>query len=112
MTQLAGSPRVEGDDEEDDIDDLDNEFNYGNLDTMGPHQVAEAVLSSRLNIGRGSDCNVRIPTHSEHESPLGSEVPLLTYGEEVNQSEFASRLFNLFIYVCMHVSVCPYGCVL
>ncbi|CAB4283499.1 unnamed protein product [Prunus armeniaca] len=80
--RIKGSPRVEGDDEEDDIDDLDNEFNYGNLDTMGPHQVAEAVLSSRLNIGRGSDCNVRIPTHSEHESPLGSEVPLLTYGEE------------------------------
>ncbi|ONI01822.1 hypothetical protein PRUPE_6G161300 [Prunus persica] len=93
--RIKGSPRVEGDDEEDDIDDLDNEFNYGNLDTMGPHQVAEAVLSSRLNIGRGSDCNVRIPTHSEHESPLGSEVPLLTYGEE--DSEISSDRHALIV---------------
>ncbi|PQP98459.1 Cellulose synthase [Prunus yedoensis var. nudiflora] len=93
--RIKGSPRVEGDDEEDDIDDLDNEFNYGNLDTLDPHQVAEAVLSSRLNIGRGSDCNLRIPTHSEHESPLGSEVPLLTYGEE--DSEISSDRHALIV---------------
>ncbi|KAH0969692.1 hypothetical protein GBA52_028484 [Prunus armeniaca] len=94
----VSSPRVEGDDEEDDIDDLDNEFNYGNLDTMGPHQVAEAVLSSRLNIGRGSDCNVRIPTHSEHESPWDSEIspdrhalivpPYLGHGNRVHPMPF------------------------
>ncbi|CAB4313873.1 unnamed protein product [Prunus armeniaca] len=96
--RIKGSPRVEGDDEEDDIDDLDNEFNYGNLDTMGPHQVAEAVLSSRLNIGRGSDCNVRIPTHSEHDLPWDSEIspdrhalivpPYLGHGNRVHPMPF------------------------
>lgn len=85
MVQIAGSPRVEGDEDEDDIDDLDNEFDYGNLDSLGPHYAAEAAFASRLNAGRGSHPNAsQIPGQSEHEpSPLGSEIPLLTYGEEV-----------------------------
>ncbi|KAJ8765698.1 hypothetical protein K2173_014820 [Erythroxylum novogranatense] len=73
--RLKGSPRVEGDEEEDDIDDLEHEFDYG-LDGMGPEQVAEAMLSSRLNTGG-------VPTNSELESsPPSSKIPLLTYGEE------------------------------
>lgn len=102
MIQLAGTPRVEGDEEEDDIDDLDNEFCYGNLDALGSHQVAEAVLSSHLNVGRGSHYNARIPTHTEHESSLGSEIPLLTYGEEVNQSEILVSSC-LSVHACQHV---------
>lgn len=83
--QIAGSPRVEGDEEEDDIDDLDNEFDYGNADALGPQQAAEAMVSSRLNTGRSSHSNVSgMPTQSEVDSsPLGSQIPLLTYGEEV-----------------------------
>lgn len=81
----AGSPRVDGDEEEDDIDDLEHEFDYGNFDGLGPEQVAEAMLSSRLNTGHASHSNVSgIPTHSELDSsPLSSKIPLLTYGEEV-----------------------------
>ncbi|KAM0976373.1 hypothetical protein FF1_019352 [Malus domestica] len=94
--RIRGSPRVEGDEEEDDIDDLDNEFNCGNLDALGPHQVAESVLSARLNVGRGSNYNARIPAHSEHESsPLGSEIPLLTYGEE--DTEISSNRHALIV---------------
>ncbi|XP_068337212.1 cellulose synthase A catalytic subunit 2 [UDP-forming]-like [Pyrus communis] len=94
--RIKGSPRVEGDEEEDDIDDLDNEFNCGNLDALGPHQVAESALSARLNVGRGSNYNARIPTHSEHESsPLGSEIPLLTYGEE--DTEISSNRHALIV---------------
>ncbi|XP_009350646.2 cellulose synthase A catalytic subunit 2 [UDP-forming] [Pyrus x bretschneideri] len=94
--RIKGSPRVEGDEEEDDIDDLDNEFNCGNLDALGPHQVAESVLSARLNVGRSSNYNARIPTHSEHESsPLGSEIPLLTYGEE--DTEISSNRHALIV---------------
>ncbi|KAH7520772.1 cellulose synthase A catalytic subunit 2 [UDP-forming] [Ziziphus jujuba] len=95
--RIKGSPRVEGDEEEDDIDDLDNEFDYGDFDALGPHQVAEAVLSSRLNTGRGSHFNSSgIPTQSERQSaPLGSEIPLLTYGEE--DSEISSDQHALII---------------
>lgn len=82
--RLKGSPRVEGDEEEDDIDDLDNEFDYGNLDGLGPQEAAEAMHSARLNTGRGYHSNASgIPTFSEREtSPLSPDIPLLTYGEE------------------------------
>ncbi|KAK9272441.1 hypothetical protein L1049_002814 [Liquidambar formosana] len=82
--RIKGSPRVEGDEEEDDIDDLDNEFDYGNLDALGPQHVAEAMLSAHLNTGRGFHMNASgIPTRSELDSsPRGSKIHLLTYGEE------------------------------
>ncbi|CAH2075954.1 unnamed protein product, partial [Thlaspi arvense] len=67
--RIKGSPRVEGDDEEeDDIDDLEYEFDHG----MDPEHAAEAALSSRLNTGRGGS----------ESAPPGSQIPLLTYGDE------------------------------
>lgn len=82
--KFVGSPRVEGDDDEDDTDDLDNEFDYGNLDSFRPHS-ADASFVSRLNTSRGSHRNAsHMNGQSEHEpSRLGSEISLLTYGEEV-----------------------------
>ncbi|KAL3721565.1 hypothetical protein ACJRO7_033979 [Eucalyptus globulus] len=77
--RLKGSPRVEGDEEEDDIDDLDNEFDY---DPSDPQHVAEKTFSSRLNYGRGAHRNASgMPTDVE-SSPLSSQIPLLTYGQE------------------------------
>ncbi|MBA0730750.1 hypothetical protein Golax_023247, partial [Gossypium laxum] len=79
--RIKGSPRVEGDEEEDDIDDLDNEFDYGTLD---PQQVTDAMLTARLNAVRGSQLNSSpMPAHSElYSSPPSSQIPLLTYVEE------------------------------
>ncbi|TYH95375.1 hypothetical protein ES332_A12G101700v1 [Gossypium tomentosum] len=79
--RIKGSPRVEGDEEEDDIDDLDNEFDYGTLD---PQQVTDAMLTARLNAVRGSQLNSsRMAAHSElYSSPPSSQIPLLTYVEE------------------------------
>ncbi|KAJ7945298.1 Cellulose synthase [Quillaja saponaria] len=79
--RIKGCPRVEGDEDEDDIDDLDNEFDY---DALGPQQVSEAMLSGRLNSSASG-----ISTQVKHEaSLLNSEIPLLTYGEE--DSEISS----------------------
>ncbi|PHT55489.1 Cellulose synthase A catalytic subunit 6 [UDP-forming] [Capsicum baccatum] len=73
--RIKGSPRVEGDDEEEEFDDLDNEFD--------PHQTAEAALSARLNIGRGNPNGSVYATPSEMDpAALGTEIPLLTYGQE------------------------------
>lgn len=79
-----GSPRVDGDEEEDDTDDLENEFDIN--DRKDPHHIAEAMLSSRLNIGRGSQAYVSgITTPSEVDSvSVAQEIPLLTYGNEVD----------------------------
>nr|AGV22108.1 cellulose synthase 6 [Betula luminifera] len=95
--RIKGSPRVEGDEEEDDIDDLDNEFDYGNLNGLGPQEGAEAMLYSHLNSGRGYHSNASgIPALSAHEtSPLSSEIPLLTYGEE--DSEISSDRHALIV---------------
>ncbi|KAK6940041.1 Cellulose synthase [Dillenia turbinata] len=79
--RIKGSPRVEGDDEEDDIDDLENEFEY---DRRDPHHIAEAILSARLNVGHSYHANASgITTPSEFDSAAFSpSVPLLTYGQE------------------------------
>ncbi|XP_025689700.1 cellulose synthase A catalytic subunit 2 [UDP-forming] isoform X1 [Arachis hypogaea] len=82
--RIKGSPRVEGDEDEDDIDDLDNEFDYGDPDAFGPMPNSDSLFSGRLNTGRGSNSNISgIPTNLENGSPpVNSEIPLLTYGEE------------------------------
>ncbi|KAK9904506.1 hypothetical protein M0R45_000651 [Rubus argutus] len=48
-----------------------------------------------LMLVAGSHYNARIPTHTEHESSLGSEIPLLTYGEE--DSEISSDRHALIV---------------
>ncbi|XP_011044242.1 PREDICTED: cellulose synthase A catalytic subunit 2 [UDP-forming]-like [Populus euphratica] len=82
--RIKGSPRVDGDEEEEDTDDLENEFDMGINDRRDPHQVAEALLAARLNTGRGSQSNVSgFATPSEFDSAsVVPEIPLLTYGEE------------------------------
>ncbi|GKV36146.1 hypothetical protein SLEP1_g44307 [Rubroshorea leprosula] len=79
--RIKGSPRVEGDEEEDDIDDLEHEFD---IDRSDPRRIAEAMLSSRLNIGRGSHPNISgISTPAELDSAsVAADIPLLTYGQE------------------------------
>ncbi|KAK7282385.1 hypothetical protein RIF29_11093 [Crotalaria pallida] len=78
--RIKGSPRVEGDEEEDGIDDLDNEFDYVHADAFG----SESVLSGHHHSRRGSSSIMSgIAPNLEHNSfPLNSEIPLLTYGEE------------------------------
>ncbi|KAJ0086465.1 hypothetical protein Patl1_08025 [Pistacia atlantica] len=79
--RLKGSPRVEGDEEEDDTDDLENEFDIASNDRRDPHNIAEAMLSARLNTGRGSQGRVTTPSEVDSASVAG-EIPLLTYGQE------------------------------
>ncbi|XP_011042869.1 PREDICTED: cellulose synthase A catalytic subunit 2 [UDP-forming]-like [Populus euphratica] len=82
--RIKGSPRVDGDEEEEDTDDLENEFDIGVNDRKDPRHVAEALLSARLNTGRGSQAHVSgFATPSEFDSAsVAPEIPLLTYGEE------------------------------
>lgn len=91
MRNIAGSPRVEGDEEEDDIDDLEHEFNYADLDALGPLEVSEARLSARLSTGH---CCQTKPSEVTADSEMGSsssKIPLLTYGQEVSA------------FVCVHM---------
>ncbi|GAB2269897.1 Cellulose synthase A catalytic subunit 6 [UDP-forming] [Dionaea muscipula] len=76
--RLKGSPRVDGDEEEDDIDDIENELDYGSYG-RDPQQVAESVASGRVNSTIASG----LVTPAELDSSaLVPEIPLLTYRQE------------------------------
>lgn len=51
-----GSPRVEGDDDEEDIDDIEHEFNIDDERNKHSH-IAEAMLHGKMSYGRGPDDN-------------------------------------------------------
>ncbi|KAL3638938.1 Cellulose synthase A catalytic subunit 6 [UDP-forming] [Castilleja foliolosa] len=77
--RIKGSPRVDGDEDEDEFDDLENEFDYNNgYEKRDPHQMSEAGYSNRL--GRTAS---GITNRSElYPAAVNSEIPLLTYGQE------------------------------
>eukprot|EP00249_Psilotum_nudum_P010703 c22707_g2_i1 orf=602-3844(+) len=47
-----GSPRVEGDDVDDDVDNLDSGFNYVDMERQDRQHIAEAMLHGHMNYGR------------------------------------------------------------
>ncbi|CAL9081560.1 unnamed protein product [Musa textilis] len=67
-----GSPRVDGDDEEDDVDDLDNEFNYrqGNVKAAHTWQL------------QGQPEDVDLSSSFRHEPQ--HRIPYLTSGQQVS----------------------------
>ncbi|KAL3527925.1 hypothetical protein ACH5RR_012581 [Cinchona calisaya] len=81
--RIKGSPRVEGDEEEDNTDDLEHEFDYGNLDALSPPHAVGAGPSTRHNNARGGQASSSGSGILGHDSSHGLGIPLLTYGEEV-----------------------------
>ena len=65
---VAGSPRVEGDEDEDDVDDIENEFSYAQGGANKPRRREEFSSSSR------------------HDS---QPIPLLTHGHAVRTYIFS-----------------------
>lgn len=78
----VGSPRVTGDDEEDDTDDLENEFNYNDVDKTDSKQIIEEMLHNHMSYGRDGDVVV---------TPMQPQYPLLTNGHLVR-----------LLFACMH----------
>lgn len=77
---ISGSPRVEGDEEEDDTDDIEHEFDYGvEILRQGSGPVSFVY-------GRSGHAGTYEYGSSSRQgsSTDGMEIPLLTYGEEVN----------------------------
>lgn len=50
--RLKGSPRVEGDEDEEDVDDIEHEFNIENEQNKNKN-IAEALLHGKMSYGRG-----------------------------------------------------------
>ncbi|XP_057851232.1 probable cellulose synthase A catalytic subunit 5 [UDP-forming] [Cryptomeria japonica] len=71
-----GSPRVEGDEEEDDVDDIEYEFGFGDRDKQDRHYTAESMLHGQMSYGRGTDMDAdQVP------QSMMPQVPLLTNGQ-------------------------------
>ncbi|KAE8701826.1 putative cellulose synthase A catalytic subunit 9 [Hibiscus syriacus] len=86
--RLKGCPRVDGDEEEDGDDDLENEFDIPSHDRRDPYHIAAAMLSARYDSNHGSRSHVSgLSTPAEFDAAsVDSKVPLLTYGEDVEIS--------------------------
>lgn len=74
--ELTGCARVAGDEEEDGIDDLENEFNFMGRDKQDMQYLAEAMLQGHMSYGRAGDVDMSQAVHMP-------QVPLLTNGEMV-----------------------------
>jgi len=71
-----GSARVEGDEEEDDVDDLENEFDFGDRDKQDMQYSVESMLQGHMSYGRGGDMEM-----SQVGQTMLPQVPLLTNGQ-------------------------------
>jgi cellulose synthase A len=71
---------VPGDEEEDGVDDLENEFNWS--DKHDSQYVAESMLHANMSYGRGADLD-GVPQPFQ---PIPN-VPLLTNGQMVPANE-------------------------
>jgi cellulose synthase A len=74
---LAGSPRVPGDEDGDDVDDVHNDYDI-DYDNHEKQQIAEAMLHGHMSYGRGDD----------HDMPrtvqtIEPQTPLFTSGPQV-----------------------------
>lgn len=77
---LLGSPRVDGDDDEEDVDDLDNEFNY-----------AQGTSKARRQ-WQGEDSE--LSSSSRHD--FQRSIPLLTNGQPVSDEKHNGVFFIYF----------------
>ncbi|KAJ4758476.1 Cellulose synthase [Rhynchospora pubera] len=76
-----GSPRVQGDDEEEGSDDILYELNFGGINGYNNFQLPDNRLRSQSSIGQSSSSIWAFSDDFHHEV---SSIPLLTYGEEVS----------------------------
>ncbi|KAH0931673.1 hypothetical protein HID58_008790 [Brassica napus] len=108
--RLRGSPRVEGDEDEEDIDDIEDEFNIDDGQDKQKHS-AESMLYGKMSYGRGpeDDENGRFPPviaggHSRHvsgEFPVGGGYVNGEHGlhkrvHPYASSEAGESLYSLF----------------
>ncbi|XP_057532055.1 cellulose synthase A catalytic subunit 5 [UDP-forming]-like [Amaranthus tricolor] len=78
--RIKGSARVEGDEDEDDLDDIENELKFAR---DNPQHIAEAMFSRGLNVGRAPSNASGLSTPAELDpTALPTETLLLTYGQE------------------------------
>lgn len=78
---FTGSPRVDGDEEEDEADDLENEFSFCNANSNVASGSKFDVQSKWNWRGPHSKTGASTSVLSHHNAKTNSSFPRLTYGE-------------------------------
>eukprot|EP00258_Populus_trichocarpa_P030343 XP_024446362.1 cellulose synthase A catalytic subunit 7 [UDP-forming] [Populus trichocarpa] len=93
--RLKGSPRVEGDDEEDDVDDIEHEFIIEDEQDKNKH-LTEAMLHGKMTYGRGHDDeeNSQFPPviTGIRSRPVSGEFSIGSHGEQMLSSSLHKRV--------------------
>lgn len=80
MYKFSGSPRVEGDNEEDDVDDVENEFNH-------MHGSGQATLRWQ----QGEDVNISSSSRRDSQP-----IPLRTNGQRVSYKDKKKKFLRCY----------------
>lgn len=92
---FPGCARVEGDEEEDEFDDVDNEFNFGGRGKVDMQAaLIETMLQGHMSYGRAYDSDLPRVLHTM------PQLPLLTDGRMVQPSLLQPSLY-LSLTSCM-----------
>lgn len=89
--RLKGCARVVGDEEEDDVDDLENEFSFGGKQ-HNLRNLAE-LKNDHMSYGWPGDMYLKLTAPSDHT--LASHIPFLMDGRMVASSFSVSRKFEV-----------------
>nr|AGX27219.1 cellulose synthase 7 [Populus tomentosa]AGX27225.1 cellulose synthase 7 [Populus tomentosa]AGX27228.1 cellulose synthase 7 [Populus tomentosa] len=93
--RLKGSPRVEGDDDEDDLDDIEHEFIIEDEQDKNKY-LTEAMLHGKMTYGRGHDDeeNSHFPPviTGIRSRPVSGEFPIGSHGEQMLSSSLHKRV--------------------
>ncbi|KAM0021064.1 putative cellulose synthase (UDP-forming) chromatin regulator PHD family [Helianthus debilis subsp. tardiflorus] len=76
--RLKGSPRVEGDDDEEDVDDIEHEFNIDDEHNKN-NNIAEAMLHGKMSYGRGPE--------DDHDNNNNTQYPPVIAGRSAHVSD-------------------------
>ncbi|KAL5547556.1 hypothetical protein UlMin_002787 [Ulmus minor] len=95
--RLKGSPRVDGDEDEEDVDDIEHEFNIEEDERKKQEHTVDAMLHGKMSYGRGleDEENAQFPSviagvrspHVSGEMPLSSQG----HGEQMLSSSLHKR---------------------
>ncbi|KAH7546110.1 cellulose synthase A catalytic subunit 7 [UDP-forming] [Ziziphus jujuba] len=95
--RLKGSPRVEGDEDEEDVDDIEQEFKIEDEKKKNEY-IVDAMLHGKMSYGRGpeDDENAQFPVPvitGGRSRPVSGELPLSHgHGEQVLSSSLHKRV--------------------
>lgn len=82
----AGSPRVEGDEEEDGDEDIYKEFSFDGIDWNNKIGLSDLKLHRQFSVGESSSSGSGFVARAVPFT--GENIPLLTYGEEVSCTSY------------------------